>query len=75
MIRAQRKGTVMNKNVGTIDRALRIGAGIVLIALVFVCPQTPWGWIGVIPLVSGLVGWCPAYRLLGLRTCSAENKA
>lgn len=65
----------MHKNVGTIDRALRICAGIVLIALVFVGPQTPWGWIGVIPLASGLIGWCPAYRVLGLRTCSIENKA
>ena len=69
------KGTVMQKNEGMIDRALRIAAGVVLIALVFVGPQTPWGWIGVIPLVTGLVGWCPVYRLLGLRTCPIENKA
>lgn len=65
----------MQKNEGMIDRALRIAAGVVLIALVFVGPQTPWGWIGVIPLVTGLVGWCPVYRLLGVRTCSIENKA
>jgi hypothetical protein len=65
----------MQKNEGTVDRALRIIAGAVLIALVFVGPQTPWGWIGIIPLVTGLVGWCPAYRLLGLRTCAIENKA
>ena len=65
----------MQKNEGAIDRVLRITAGVVLIALVFVGPQTPWGWIGVIPLVTGLVGWCPAYRLLGLRTCPIERKA
>jgi hypothetical protein len=65
----------MQKNEGMIDRALRIAAGVVLIALVFVGPQTPWGWIGVIPLATGLVGWCPVYRLLGVRTCSIENKA
>lgn len=72
---AKWKGTIMKKNEGTIDRALRIIVGVVLIALVFVGPQTPWGWIGVIPLVTGLVGWCPAYRLLGLRTCPIKNNA
>ena len=65
----------MPKNEGTIDRVLRIIVGAILIALVFVGPQTPWGWIGVIPLVTGFVGWCPAYRLLGLRTCSVEKRA
>lgn len=59
----------MGKNVGTIDRAVRIVAGLVLIALVFVGPETPWGWIGIIPLATALIGWCPAYRLLGLNTC------
>lgn len=56
-------------NIGTLDRALRAIAGVILIALVFVGPQTPWGWIGVVPLLTALVGFCPAYRLLGLRTC------
>lgn len=62
----------MSKNVGTIDRAIRIVLGLVLIALVFVGPETPWGWIGVIPLVTGFVSFCPAYRLLGLRTCKPK---
>ncbi len=61
----------MGKNVGGIDRVLRLIVGIVLIALVFVGPQTPWGWIGIIPLVTALFGYCPAYRLIGLNTCSA----
>jgi hypothetical protein len=65
----------MPRNEGTIDRVLRIIVGAILIALVFVGPQTPWGWIGVIPLVTGFVGWCPAYRLLGLRTCPVEKRA
>ena len=65
----------MPRNEGTIDRVLRIIVGAILIALVFVGPQTPWGWIGVIPLVTGFVGWCPAYRLLGLRTCPVEKGA
>lgn len=65
----------MPKNEGTVDRVLRIVVGAILIALVFVGPQTPWGWIGLIPLVTGFVGWCPAYRLLGIRTCSVEKRA
>ncbi|WP_374310751.1 DUF2892 domain-containing protein [Dongia sp.] len=61
----------MGKNVGGIDRALRLIVGVVLIALVFVGPQTPWGWVGIIPLATALFGYCPAYRLIGLNTCSA----
>jgi hypothetical protein len=60
----------MDKNVGGIDRVLRIIVGLGLISLVYVGPQTPWGWIGVIPLLSAIVGFCPAYRLIGLSTCS-----
>ena len=60
----------MERNVGGIDRILRIVVGLGLISLVYVGPQTPWGWIGVIPLLSGIVGFCPAYRLIGMNTCS-----
>lgn len=63
----------MKQNVGTIDRAVRIIAGVILIALVFVGPQTPWGWIGVVPLLTALLGWCPAYTLFGLSTCPAKS--
>ena len=62
----------MTANVGTIDRILRIVVGLVLIALVFVGPKTPWGWIGLVPLLTGLVRFCPAYVLLGLNTCSTK---
>ena len=65
----------MGKNVGTADRILRIVVGIILIAFVFVGPQTPWGWIGAIPIVTALIGWCPAYRLLGIRTCPVSKSA
>jgi len=58
----------MNKNVGMVDRVLRIVVGLVLVALVFVGPQTPWGWIGLIPLATGLMSWCPAYTLFGWNT-------
>ena len=57
------------ENVGTIDRVLRVVLGSVLIALVFIGPRTPWGWIGLIPLLTAAVGFCPAYRLFGIRTC------
>jgi len=59
----------MSRNEGTIDRALRVIVGLVLLALVFVGPKTPWGWIGVVPLVTGLVGMCPLYSILGINTC------
>ncbi|MNU02989.1 hypothetical protein D3C72_2468690 [compost metagenome] len=53
------------KNVGVADRVIRIVAGAVLIALVFVRPGTLWGWIGLVPLLTGVMGYCPAYRLFG----------
>lgn len=59
----------MARNEGTLDRALRVIVGLVLIALVFVGPQTPWGWIGLVPLLTGLVGMCPLYSILGINTC------
>lgn len=65
----------MKSNLGTIDRALQIIVGAILIALVFVGPQTPWGWIGLVPLVTGLAGRCPAYSIFGFNTCSIAKKA
>ncbi|HBE93429.1 MAG TPA: DUF2892 domain-containing protein [Gammaproteobacteria bacterium] len=65
----------MGKNVGSIDRILRIIVGVVLIALVFVGPQTPWGWIGIVPLFTGLIGWCSAYIPFGLNTCAKKQDA
>lgn len=60
-------------NVGTIDRILRAIVGLVLVALVFVGPQTPWGWIGLIPLATAAFRFCPAYTLLGIRTCAVPK--
>lgn len=62
----------MTMNIGSIDRILRAVVGVVLIALVFVGPQTPWGWIGVVPLLTALVGVCPAYSVFGIRTCKRK---
>ena len=62
----------MTRNEGTADRAFRVLLGLFLVALVFVGPQTSWGWIGIVPLVTGLVGFCPLYRLAGISTCRAR---
>jgi hypothetical protein len=61
------------KNVGTVDKVIRIVLGVVLLALVFVGPQTPWGWIGIIPLVTGLIGFCPLYGVLGMNTSDTKK--
>jgi hypothetical protein len=67
---------VMKANVGGIDRTLRILAGIALLALVFVLESDArWlGLIGLVPLATGLIGYCPAYALFGLSTCPMEAK-
>jgi hypothetical protein len=61
----------MQANVGTIDRVLRVVAGLVLIALALTGTIGVWGWIGVLPLATGVFRFCPAYPLLGLNTCRA----
>ncbi len=63
----------MTINVGTVDRILRVIAGVILIALALgYIPnyQSVWGWVGIVPLATGLLGTCPVYSLLGLNTCS-----
>lgn len=59
-------------NVGSADRIARIILGVILIALVFVGPKTPWGWIGVIPLATGFLRTCPLYQLFGINTCGTK---
>ena len=63
----------MKCNVGTIDRTLRIVAGLILIALAATGTVGVWGWIGVIPLLTGIFRFCPAYPLLGINSCSTES--
>jgi uncharacterized membrane protein YfcA len=60
----------MNANVGTIDRTVRIVIGLALIAGALSGMIGAWGWIGVVPLATGVFRFCPAYRLFGLTTCS-----
>jgi hypothetical protein len=59
----------MIRNIGGIDRMIRIIVGLAILSLVFVGPQTPWGLLGLVPLLTALVGWCPPYALLGINTC------
>ncbi|MDA8050387.1 MAG: DUF2892 domain-containing protein [Rhodospirillales bacterium] len=61
------------KNIGSIDRVLRIIVGLGVISLVFWGPRTLWGWLGLIPLVTAVIGWCPLYAVLGIRTCPVKS--
>ncbi|MBL8387869.1 MAG: DUF2892 domain-containing protein [Hydrogenophaga sp.] len=62
----------MSKNVGGIDRTLRIVVGIALIAAAATGAVGVWGYIGVVPLLTGLIGWCPPYAILGFNTCKTK---
>lgn len=64
---------LLPRNEATVDRVLRVLLGLGLLSLIFVGPKTPWGWIGLVPLVTGLVGSCPLYTLFGLSTCPAAR--
>jgi hypothetical protein len=64
----------MKVNVGTLDRALRILAGLVLLALVFTGAIGAWGWIGVVPLATGLFRFCPLYTVLGFSSCPMQPR-
>ena len=63
----------MQTNAGSVDRALRVVVGLVLLALVFVGPQTLWGLIGIVPLATGLLGNCPLYSIVGINTCGLKK--
>ena len=62
----------MTANVGTVDRALRVVVGLVLLALALFGGHL-WGWIGLVPLATGILGWCPFYPLLGMNTCPMKK--
>lgn len=58
----------MVKNVGSVEQIIRIVLGLALVSLVFVGPQTPWGWLGVILIATGAISFCPIWRALGINT-------
>jgi len=64
----------MKTNVGSIDRALRVVVGLVLIGLTLAGMIGVWGWIGIIPIATGLFSFCPLYTLLGMNTCPMKAK-
>ncbi|MBL4801634.1 MAG: DUF2892 domain-containing protein [Emcibacter sp.] len=59
----------MKMNVGGLDRLLRIVVGVLLIISAVAGYFAPWGWIGVVPVVTALIGWCPAYTIFGVNSC------
>lgn len=63
----------MQKNEGNLDRIMRIIAGLVLLSLTVIGPQSMWGLVGVVPLLTGLVGYCPVYSLLGFNSCPLKK--
>ncbi|HEY0664550.1 MAG TPA: DUF2892 domain-containing protein [Gallionella sp.] len=63
----------MKFNAGTLDRVLRVTVGLVLIALAATGTVGLWGWIGVVPLLTGAIGFCPAYAIFGIKTCPTKN--
>lgn len=65
--------SIMKNNVGGLDKILRIVAGLGLIGATAAGLLPVWGYIGIVPLATGLMGWCPAYSLLGIKTCPMQK--
>jgi len=63
----------MTRNEGNVDRAVRVIAGLAILSLAFIGPKSAWGYIGLLPIVTGLLGHCPAYTLFGINTCPAKK--
>lgn len=64
---------ILPKNEHPVERVARVVIGLVLILLAFVGPKTPWGFLGIVPLMTGLLGSCPAYTLFGVSTCKRKG--
>ena len=63
----------MKTNIHPIERGIRITVGIALTSLAIVGPANPWFFLGLVPLATGLIGWCPPYALLGISTCPVKK--
>ena len=64
----------MKKNIHSIERVVRVVAGLALMSLAFWGPSQSWFLLGIIPVATGLIGWCPPYALLGISTCKIKQK-
>jgi hypothetical protein len=64
----------VKRNEGNVDRGLRVGAGLVLIALAATHTLGPWAYVGIVPLLTGALGMCPLYSLLGINTCPIRKR-
>jgi len=63
----------MQTNVGSVDRIVRVVGGVALIALAFTGTVGAWGYIGIVPILTAAIGWCPAYLPFGINTCKTKN--
>lgn len=63
----------MVKNIHPIERVIRVVVGLVLTTFAFVGPSNPWFLLGIIPVLTGLTGWCPPYQVLGINTCKMKK--
>ena len=68
-IQLTKKEVAMKQNIHNVERVIRIVIGLIILSLVFVGPKSLWGLIGILPIMTGLIGWCPPYQLLGISTC------
>lgn len=64
----------MKQNIHNVERLLRVIVGVVLILLAFVGLKNPWFLLGFVPLITGILGWCPPYAILGISTCKLKDK-
>ncbi len=63
----------MTQNIGGIERIVRVLAGLILVGLTLSGHIGVWGWLGLVPIATGLIGWCPPYSLLGINTCKTNK--
>ena len=63
----------MHKNIGNPERAIRVGGGLLLVVLAATGTVGIWGYLGVIPMATGLIGWCPPYAMFGISTCAKKD--
>lgn len=63
----------MERNVGDVERIVRVVVGVGILSLTVVGPRSLWGLVGLVPLFTGLTGWCPPYQLLGISTCKHKD--